>query len=162
MSRVRTYTGEINILNPNPDDININDIAISLGRIARFLGHSKLFYSVAQHSVMLSDMVPEKYSLTALLHDAAEAYLGDIIRPVKAFIQNYNEMENDLLDIIMKKYGGIFPLPEEVIHADDVLLEFEWTELVLQNKYLCYSPDAATENFLRRFHELAKIENVNI
>lgn len=76
-------------LDPRPEDIRLVDIAMALSNIARFGGHKTEAYTVAQHSVLVASRVPEGLRLPALLHDASEAYLGDIIRPVKHLPEFY-------------------------------------------------------------------------
>ena len=79
-----TYTGKkFHIFDPSLDEIDIADIAHSLSLICRYGGHLPEHYSVAQHSVLVSNLVPENIALEALLHDAEEAYTGDMIRPFK-------------------------------------------------------------------------------
>ncbi|RYF85792.1 MAG: hypothetical protein EOO03_12755, partial [Chitinophagaceae bacterium] len=73
----------IDLNNIHSRDININDIATALSRIPRFGGHTCAFYSVAQHSVLVAALAPDYLKKEALLHDAAEAYLGDVIKPLK-------------------------------------------------------------------------------
>lgn len=83
-------------LDPRPEDVRIEDIAAQLARICRFGGALKpgvSFYSVAQHSVLVSYNVPEEYALEGLLHDAAEAYVGDVIKPIKsALVPGYDTL----------------------------------------------------------------------
>lgn len=86
---VVTYTGKhIDLLDPKPEDIDIHDIAHSLSMQCRYNGHTPEFYSVAQHSLEVSYAVSAKPSaLAGLMHDAHEAYAGDIVRPVKSFLE---------------------------------------------------------------------------
>jgi uncharacterized protein len=79
---------------PIPSDIRIDDIAHALSHLCRFGGHSREFYSVAQHSVIVSVNVPAQHRFTALMHDAAEAYLGDVIQPVKRLLPDYHALES--------------------------------------------------------------------
>lgn len=90
----------VHVLDPKPDEIVIDDIAHALSNLCRFGGHSRDFYSVAQHSVIVSQNVPEKIAREALLHDAAEAYLGDVIRPLKQSLPHYREIEGMWEDVI--------------------------------------------------------------
>lgn len=84
---MQTYTGrKFWPLNPRAEEVYIEDIAHSLALSCRFNGHCKVFYSIAQHSVLVSQIVKPTQQLIALLHDSAEAYLGDIIRPIKRFL----------------------------------------------------------------------------
>lgn len=79
MSYIQTLSGKhFNYLDIQQDDIVIEDIATALSHICRFAGHLPEFYSVGQHSVLTSHLVPQEFALEALLHDAAEAYLQDI------------------------------------------------------------------------------------
>lgn len=81
---IQTFTGrKIYPLNPDPESFCVEDIAHALANLCRFTGHTKEFYSVAQHSCLVHDNVPPEYRLEALFHDAAEAYLADIATPVK-------------------------------------------------------------------------------
>jgi hypothetical protein len=83
---MQTYSGrQFWPLDPRPEDVCIEDIAHALSLISRFGGHTRGFYSVADHSVFVSKLVPGNYAAWGLLHDAAEAYIGDIIRPLKRF-----------------------------------------------------------------------------
>ena len=82
----------------------IEDIAYRLSFINRFNG-SVGAYSVAQHSVLVAQQLPDALKLAGLLHDACEAYIGDITRPLKGHIQGYDELEDFYADVIDKHYG---------------------------------------------------------
>jgi len=73
----------VHLLNPSPDEIAIEDIAHALSHACRFAGHVPSYYSVAQHSVLVSELLDERTALWGLLHDASEAYLHDLTRPLK-------------------------------------------------------------------------------
>lgn len=100
-------------------DIDIYDIAHALSNNIRFNGHSRIPYSVAEHSVMLSLFVPRPLALAALLHDAAEAYIGDIIAPVKAAFPAIGELEHSIMMKICGKYG-VFPMDLEAVKPFDI------------------------------------------
>lgn len=107
---ISTYSGQrFNPLETDLDkiicDIDFRDIAVSLSRIPRFNGATKDFYSVAQHSVMVCDLVPDELKWSALGHDFAEAYLGDIVSPLKALIPQYKEIEARVEAALAKKFG---------------------------------------------------------
>ena len=105
-SWIQTYTGkQFFPFNPDKESIDIEDIAHALSNICRYTGHSKYFYSVAEHSVYVSRLLNKKYSLAGLLHDAAEAYLSDVARPIKPYLKLFNETEDKLLDIIFQKFS---------------------------------------------------------
>ena len=89
-----TWSGKkLFVLDPKPEDICIEDIAGALSNLCRFNGHCDVFYSVAQHCIEVSYQVPKEWSLGGLLHDAAEAYLGDMIRPIKQVLPEFKELE---------------------------------------------------------------------
>lgn len=101
-----TATGKkISILNPDPATIDIEDIAIALSNICRFGGNIKHFYSVAVHSILVANIAPSSLKLEALLHDAAEAYVGDIIKPLKVILgKTYTDIEDRFMCSIITKF----------------------------------------------------------
>ncbi len=112
MTWIATFTGrKVNPCNLRSDGVCIEDVAHHLALINRFSGASRVPYSVAEHSLRMSYLVPQEAEgpddlrLEALLHDATEAYLGDIIRPVKAQLQNYASMEEKAEVAIRKAFG---------------------------------------------------------
>lgn len=119
MSCIRTYTGIMfDPLNPDPDLINLGDISHALSLLCRANRYFRNFYSVAQHSVnCMEDAKIRGYSrrvqLACLLHDASEAYLSDVTRPVKQEIPKYLEIEKPLQEAIWKKYLGDLLTEEE-------------------------------------------------
>jgi len=111
------------------DDIEIEDIANALSNICRFAGHLPEFYSVAQHSVLTSLIVPAEFAFEALMHDAAEAYCQDIPAPLKALLPDYQRIETLVDDLIRQKYG-INPEQAAVVkYADLVMLATERRDL---------------------------------
>lgn len=109
-------------LDPRPEEIEITDIAHALSHICRWGGHCKRFYSVAQHSVMVARMgetIEEKR--WGLLHDAAEAYIGDMIRPLKRQMREFQTAERVLLSTIANRFDLSWPCPENVEQADEVM-----------------------------------------
>ena len=112
MSYITTVTGiHFYPLNPNPKDIDIEDIAHALSLICRANGHFRHFYSVAQHCIACAEEAIERgYSpeviLGCLLHDASEAYLCDVTRPVKKHIPQYLQAEEKLQEVIWKRFIG--------------------------------------------------------
>ena len=85
---VLTHAGfEFDLSDPQPDMICLEDIAFSLAQQPRFNGHSKFHYSVAQHSILVANLVPDFLKLPALFHDAHEAYIGDLVRPLIGYVE---------------------------------------------------------------------------
>lgn len=172
MSWIQTYTGKAFFpLEDHPGVIDIRDIAHALSMQCRFNGHCRAFYSVAQHSVHVSQVVPPEFALWGLLHDAAEAYLSDMPRPVKQQMPAFSELENKLLETILNQHGlEMHPdgMPPEVRLADERLLMTEARDLMekppmdwqipaqplddLQIKPL--QPADAEALFLRRYAEM--------
>lgn len=116
---------KFNLLEPTTDMINIQDIAHALSNICRFGGHSNHHYSVAQHSVLASHIVPDQFALTALMHDATEAYIGDMVSPLKHAIPQFKQIEQNLWEVIAQKYNLPQFIPEEVKYADLQMLKLE-------------------------------------
>lgn len=132
-----TATGrEIDLNDIEPSDIDFRDIAHALSHLCRFNGHCKYFYSVAQHSVGVADQLPHDMRPYGLLHDAHEAYMGDIIRPLKNLAQTNTliDLQHRLDAAIFKKAGLQPPSHEikvEVRHADCVMLATEHRDLMV-------------------------------
>lgn len=117
-------------LDPRSEDIDIEDIAHSLSLICRFGGHCNEFYSVAQHSVLVSTMVRESESLVGLLHDGTEAYIGDVVRPLKKDLPNFQEIERHIERIIFDHFGITYYDKEEIKRADNIALFTEMRDLM--------------------------------
>lgn len=109
-------------VDPRADEVHIDDIAAALSKQCRYAGHCKRFYSVAEHSVLVASRAPEHLKLTALMHDASEAYLVDVPRPIKPNLPNYSIIENRLMHVIAEKYGFAWPMPPEVHDLDNRIL----------------------------------------
>ncbi len=165
---IRTYTGKkFWPMDAREEDICIEDIAKALSQKCRYTGHSCFFYSVAQHCVHASEYCEDPR--WALMHDAAEAYLPDVSRPIKPMIHGFVEAEDKLLRVIASKFGLEFPIPDSVHQVDDRLLVTEWHYLMpaatspgskyqkIERLDLCIRPcfpSLAEYYFLKRFHDL--------
>lgn len=133
-----TYSGQyVNVIDPDPATINIADIAHALSQINRFGGHTRTPYTVAQHCVLVSQIVPLEFRLHALLHDAAEAYFGDLMYPIKYLpqvMQNYRDLEGAMQAAIFKKFGlGMAqsdPCRNAIRTADLIMLATERRDLM--------------------------------
>lgn len=131
MTWVQTYTSRrVDLLNPTADMICLRDIAHALSHLCRFTGHTKTFYSVAEHSLWLTARVPIEHALAALMHDATEAYLGDVSTPLKTLLPNYQALERNLWHVIADKYGIDRILPECVKRLDAIALVTERRDLL--------------------------------
>ena len=186
--------GTILLLNPDPKDVHFEDIAHGLSNLCRFTGQTNRFYSVAQHSLLVSHLIPSrtefgisrgekdhaKVRLLALLHDAQEAYVGDMVSPVKSQIDGrYKQMEEDLQSAVRKKLHSDYGLgfvgwdPPEVGVADRLALEVEFFYLFPSTSSrlipMCVrsehtilacqdmSPTVAKAKFLAEFHRLVSM-----
>jgi hypothetical protein len=122
-NNIRTSSGiYINVfdIENQIDKINIEDIAHALSFQCRFSGHIQTFYSVAQHSIHVSELVPIIFRLPALMHDASEAYLADLAKPIK-ILPEFNffvEIENKIQEAICKHFGMSIGEPPSVKKAD--------------------------------------------
>jgi predicted HD phosphohydrolase len=150
-----TYTGKKFFpFQPNVADICLEDIAHSLSRICRFNGHTQEFYSVAQHSAEMAQMAvrdgePVEVARWCLLHDAAEAYLADLYRPIKANIAwtvpngkqaeygdwssafvPFENVESRLLYAIARRFDLLLPIPAKVAEYDERMLATERRDLL--------------------------------
>lgn len=105
--KFNTASGRIvDLKNPSEDNICIDDIANALSKICRFGGNTNKFYSVAQHSVLVSKLVDPEFAKEALLHDASEAYLGDVIKPLKVILGHaYDSLEKNFEKVIAHKFN---------------------------------------------------------
>lgn len=138
MNKSITYSGKlIDIFNISIEDIDILDIAYGLSNIPRFAGQVP-FYSVAKHSLVVASFLPEKLKLAGLLHDASEAYIGDVISPIKHKMQEYLDLEEQIMEIISKKWQ-IDPSHILIKQADTAALEQE-------KSILFFKKDTRTED----------------
>lgn len=159
---IRTFTGKY--VNPNDTknmEVCIEDIAHALSQQPRFGGHLPTFYSVAQHCVEVANMLPLEHKLAGLLHDASEAYLIDVPRPVKEILVNYKMIEDKVMGRISQEFGFEWPMHEAVKIADEYMLQAEWDALMLGKTagrplslLLPLNPVNAEEAFLKLYNEL--------
>jgi uncharacterized protein len=123
---IQTYSGlRFDVTNPLASAMTIMDIAMPLSRACRFGGHCLSFYSVAEHSVLAAEKAKPEHKMAVLMHDASEAYLVDIPRPIKHLLLGYKHLEDDIMNTLAKKYGFQWPLPTEVIEIDARMLTDE-------------------------------------
>jgi len=183
---ILTYSGHyFDFLNPERNQFRIEDIAHALSHVCRFAGHTREFYSVAQHSVLASREMeactnvwavsgepalhPQKMAMAALLHDAAEAYLGDITRPLKQLLPEYKIIEQRVEAALFAAFGLPLPMPTAVKQIDLALLATEQRDLMpphddewalikdiepLREVINPWGPEKARREFLKRWEEL--------
>jgi uncharacterized protein len=159
-------------LDPRPQDIRIEDIAHALAHQSRFGGHCRIFYSIAQHSVLVSKLCRPEDAPWGLLHDASEAYLGDAVRPLKELAEfaAYRRAEQRLQRCIAERFGLGPDQPASVTAVDDLMLAVEYRDLMthpMDEQYIAspppdcavsiqetWSPVMAELHFLARFNHL--------
>jgi len=173
MGSIRTYSGSrVDPFDLKPEDIRIEDIAASLSKLCRFLGHGKHFISVAEHSFMVSHLVHSKHALAGLLHDGSEAYLQDIPSPIKATEEfaGYRLIEDRAQQVIFRRFGLPYPFDVSVheadkrVAADEAIAIYDppptWVGTPGREPYgipvACWDHPTAREMFLRRYHELTE------
>lgn len=119
MTFIQTYTGRVFFpLEPHVADVHPLDIAHSLSMLCRYNGHVDKFYSVAEHCVILSHMVDRENAPWALLHDAAEAYIGDMSWPLKEKMPDFKLVESGIMSVLCTKFGLDPIQPDQVTEYD--------------------------------------------
>lgn len=118
--------------NFTPADFSIEDIAHALALQCRFNGHCLAFYSVAQHSVLVSQIVPDQFRLWGLLHDASEAYMSDLPAPFKRMLPDYKKLEKKVMQAICIRFGLPEEMPVQVMSADLTMLATEKRDLLVK------------------------------
>ena len=166
MQHITTYTGQdFTPLAPDAKLIHIEDIAHALSLMCRANGHFVCFYSVAQHSINCANEakargLSAKVQLACLLHDASEAYLSDITRPVKQHLPQYREIENHLQAMIYDKFLGSHLSDEEAIcikQIDNDILICEFNAL-MKKKIFDDCPTISSKPTFK-FYSFAETEN---
>lgn len=174
---MQTYSGQVvDVLRPDRNVVRAVDIVHALSHICRFNGQCREFYSVAQHSGIVADMVVRGghpgFELVALLHDATEAYLGDVISPLKKTdaMQRYRVLERDWAHEIAHAFaiGGsmLYELPRWVKEADEMALHVERRDLLGDGPGRAESLQAIAKGKfsidLREWPELHPMSPVNV
>jgi hypothetical protein len=181
MSRwIETYSGgTFDYDVPTVDQLKIEDIAAALSKMCRFNGHCSMFYSVAEHSFLVSLLLDGTgLELDGLLHDASEAFIADIPSPAKELLPDYENLERKIMAVVSEKFGISYP-NALVKDADINMLSTEAFYLLksrgnnwdLWDYYaprppvqadchpLCWSPGIAEKMFLARFKQLTEKKN---
>ncbi|MDQ7877339.1 HD domain-containing protein [Microbacterium sp. QXD-8] len=165
---MQTFTGrQFYPMDPRPDEVDITDIAHSLAMQCRYNGHVRRFYSVAEHCVLMSQVIEPEFALWALLHDATEAYVGDMVRPLKLNMPEYRAAEDRVEEAIAERFGLPVPMPARVKEIDTAILLNERLELLsepprpwstdgemLAVEIVGWSPAVAKWEYLARFAEI--------
>lgn len=166
---MQTFTGrQFWPMDPRAGEVDIEDIAHALSMQCRYAGHCLRFYSVAEHCVLLARYASRQNQLWALLHDASEAYLVDVPRPLKPFLPGYKEAEARVMAAVCERFKLPIDMPEEVKFLDGSILRDEaaqnmtlppvaWgfpTDEPIGVKLRYWSPEEAKIEFINTFHAL--------
>lgn len=158
-------------LDPRANEIHIVDIAHALSMQCRYAGHCLRFYSVAEHSVHLARYVSPKNAMWALLHDASEAYLVDVPRPVKPDLTNYKQIEAKVMAEVCKRFGLSPEMPAEIHEADGAIIGDERANMApcvapwystggpLGIRLAYWTPEQAESAFLATFERLQNMRD---
>lgn len=171
---IMTQSGnKVDLLNPSSDQLTIEDIARGLAYKAHYCGHTPFYFSIAEHSILVSKIT--NGLLPALLHDASEAYLSDIVRPLKTELPEYREIEKNFMKVIYESFGISLTdkVSDSIKFADVLALSFEWRNFfpgepdpfidnsdiewktyIFNLEIHYYSPDIAMKMFLREFNKI--------
>ena len=131
----------ISILEPEQDTMDIITIANSLSNLCRFMGQVNDFYSVAQHSVMVSHLVPTQHAYAGLMHDATEAFCGDLVKPIKQKLPEYSVIEERMWNALRQRYNLPMALPSSVHVADRIMVKTESRDLQTGDIWKSWYPD---------------------
>lgn len=168
---IGTYTGgDFHPLDPEPAAIELPDIANGLANTCRYAGQCQFYYSVGTHSIYVSEELAEhgpRVQLYGLFHDAAEAYVSDVPRPVKREVETFQEIEDRILDAVWERLGVPAPTESEwaaVMDADDRIFHYEADTLLaefeppsvpdLSYELTACSPETVRGRFLDRAERL--------
>ena len=155
--------------------INILDVAHALGNLCRFTGHVRRFYSVAEHSINVSYVIQPRLALFGLLHDAQEAYCGDVNKPLRTLLERYNDIEHEVQALAYDQFCHRQPNADECTEINRA----DWTMLCAEARQLlpsrgstwenvpithmpeeamvkCWGPEEAAHEFANRFERLMK------
>lgn len=161
--------GYFDLERPSQSRFDIRDIAHALAHLCRFTGHTRRFYSVAQHSVLVSHIVPKEHAMEGLMHDAAEAFIGDVSAPLKGMLPDYKRLEERVEAVVFERFGLPSCLPACVKTADLIALRTEQRDLMGADSHRWLStdevrplvqvieplpPEQACVQFLERFAQL--------
>jgi hypothetical protein len=165
---ISTFTGKkFYVLSPRAEDVEIEDIAHALSMLCRYTGHVRQFYSVAQHSVYVSRICCELDSLWGLLHDAPEAYSGDMNAPLKHTpeMKRFRDTEDAIMKAVATRFGLFYAEPDSVKLADKRMLRTEMRDFMrppfgsattryepIEEILESWSPQRAEREFLERYY----------
>lgn len=163
---INTYSGKkLNLLDPFPEDINIQDISRGLAYNSHFGGQTPRFFSIAEHCLLVFNLMERagrgfspEILMAALLHDASEAYLGDMVKPLKVLLPEFQKIEQRMMEVIFDKYQ----LPMEHLATikpfDQLAQKIEYRAFYKNGATLHhFSPDQSRYRFKERYYNLVNL-----
>lgn len=141
-----------NFLEPESSSFTIYDIANALSKICRFTGQGDNFYSVAEHSIFVSYLVPEEFAMEALLHDASEAFIGDVSTPLKNLLPDYKVIEANIEREIFSRFNLTYPFPPCIKYADKQAFFLEKEQVMNNFDYSDYLKGVEKPDFQLSFY----------
>lgn len=169
--KIMTASGKyFNFTNPSKYKFEIESVAHALSQQCRWFGNCNKFFSIAQHSILVSYNTDEGYELEGLLHDGQESVMGDCASPLKAMLSRYSEIEVEAEKALLKQFGLSYPLHHSVKRSDLVVLATEARDIMpvcktwpilkgvqpLKKIIQPWGPEKAKRKFLERFYELTE------
>lgn len=156
---INTYSGlKFSFSEPKIEQINIFDISRGLAYRGHFGGQTKQFFSIAQHSLLVIDLMPYRFinkpemGLAALLHDASEAYTGDMVKPLKLMLPEFKKIEEKITKVIFEKFKIDIHLLKIVKEYDKKAQEIEYNTFFKNKNHLNYlKPEEAQVAFMQRY-----------
>ena len=151
---IRTYTGQyVDVFDPKPETITLIDLGIGQAYENRWSNQNRVHYSVAQHACMVHDMLPDWMQRQSIFHDSSEGILGDLARPIKKCMPEFEKIENQLMEVIAKKYRFDWPKYPEVDLVDKAFMSLEHAAFMLSKNPSIMEPwtaEKALFEWLRR------------
>ena len=154
---------KINLITPEVSDIKINDIARGLSNNPHFAGQTPEFFSVAEHCLLVCDLMEavgindHTLLLAGLLHDASEAYLGDMVKPLKVFLPDFQRIEKNMMRVIFKAFNLPMHSIKEIKRFDVLAQQLEYDAFYSIEKDVkaihYYLPEVARTEFMCRYEK---------
>jgi uncharacterized protein len=162
----KTASGlKFNIFNPREDQVCLTDISLGLSNNGRFTGQSNHFFSIAQHCLLVVDLLPNNIivnnpgiEIMALMHDAAEAYIKDMIKPLKIYFPVFKKIEEKIMKVIASKFDLNLELMPIIKKYDkqSQLIEYKLFYENSNDRNIRYlTPEESHYQFIKKFHELS-------
>jgi 5'-deoxynucleotidase YfbR-like HD superfamily hydrolase len=164
---ITTYSGiKFSLIDPKPENVRIEDIGKGLSYKGHFSGQTPKFFSIAQHSVLVHDLIPKRarnknpeIAMLALLHDASEAYIGDMVKPLKVLLPEFQKIENRLQSVILHSFGIEEELMNYVkpydIQAQEIEYNFFYNNRA-SNGIFYQSPEDSYKEFIEKYNKVLK------